>query len=51
VIRLALSPTAFWALSLIEWRWLLTAALGEGSDAMDLPALNALLQHYPDKTL
>jgi len=50
-MRLALSPAAFWALSLNEWRWLLSAALGEGHEAMDLPALNALLQHYPDKTL
>jgi len=45
-MRLALSP----ALSLNEWRWLISAALGEETDAMDLPALNALLQHYPDKT-
>ncbi|MHA7873491.1 MAG: phage tail assembly chaperone [Hyphococcus sp.] len=49
VLRLGLSPAAFWALSVTEWRWLLAAWTGETGDVMDAAALHALLKTYPDK--
>lgn len=48
-MRLGLSPAAFWALSIMEWRWLLAAVAGETGDIMDAAALNALIRNYPDK--
>jgi uncharacterized phage protein (TIGR02216 family) len=48
VLRLGLSPDAFWRLSFAEWRWLLAAVLGEGPP-MNGAALRALVEKYPDR--
>lgn len=43
-----LSPSAFWRLSLVEWRAIAGAA-PRGGDAMRREALAALMTQYPDK--
>ena len=48
VLRFRLSPDAFWALSLAEWR-ALCAALGAGAlSSPDRQALDALIMQFPD---
>jgi uncharacterized phage protein (TIGR02216 family) len=45
-VRLAISPEAFWRLSLREWR-ALTAA--PGAPSLGRPALDALIARFPDE--
>lgn len=47
VTRLGLTPDAFWALSLPEWR-ALTRPFMAASDLPDLKALRALAARFPD---
>ena len=46
MIRLGLSPDAFWALSILEWRALAAPFAGEAG--LTRAGLETLLQHYPD---
>lgn len=47
VLRLGLSPSAFWALTLAEWR-ALTAAMPRSGDAMSRAELDRMRAAYPD---
>ena len=48
VLRFGLSPSAFWAMSVLEWR-ALCAALAPGTPAPpDRAVLNALIARFPD---
>ncbi|MFC4724372.1 phage tail assembly chaperone [Glycocaulis abyssi] len=47
VLRLGLTPRAFWALSLAEWRALTRPVTGV-SDLPDPAALRALAARFPD---
>ncbi len=44
---LRLPPRDFWALSLVEWRWLAGPA---GGEAMTRAELTRLKQQHPDET-
>lgn len=48
-MRFRLDPQAFWALSLVEWRLLLSAFAGEAAP-MGAGDLLSLVQLYPDET-
>ncbi len=45
VVSLGLSPQAFWALTIAEWRWLAP----DDSAAMGRSSLETLIALYPDK--
>lgn len=47
VLRLGLTPHAFWAMSLAEWR-ALTQPVASVSDLPDPAALRALAARFPD---
>ncbi len=49
VLRLGLSPSEFWALSLGEWRALLAALAPASGEALDRAGLEALRAAYPDE--
>jgi len=46
VIRLGLSPEAFWRLTLLEWR-VLAGAAGTGAGALNRAGLEDLLAQHP----
>jgi len=50
-MRFGLSPAAFWALSLIEWLWLVDDVFGGAHEVMRKSSLQSLVQQYPDKKL
>ena len=47
-LQLALSPEAFWRLSLAEWRALTEAP---AAPTLDRAALNALIARFPDNPI
>lgn len=47
VLRLGLTPDAFWRLTLLEWR-ILARAAGSGANALNRSELEALLAQHPD---
>jgi uncharacterized phage protein (TIGR02216 family) len=49
VLRFGLSPPAFWALTLTEWRALLAALAPGGGAALDRAGLERLRAAYPDE--
>lgn len=44
---MGLSPSSFWSLRLVEWRWLNDA---DAPPALDRGALDHLIALYPDET-
>lgn len=45
-IKLGISPSEFWRLSIPEWRWLITKT----SPDLSLAQLTTLMRAYPDTT-
>ena len=48
VTMFRLSPEEFWALSVQEWRWLLSLLELDHEEALKHTGLEALMKKYPD---